>query len=429
MSLKVHIDTLTQVLVSGWAWNPNNSDEIIRLIARVESEVVGTCSATLFRRDLLNAHIGTGYHGFSLKFDRELSLNDEKLLSIAAGSLGQDELKVPLPKLNRTTSRVRAPEWLSPANAIAALAPSLDAKNVFDHIEWITPYLQANKPYNIDFFTKMMMFNRLVSGDELRNNSIESKDNQRNTVVQFWDTVDIPEDIMGNILENSKLFGCEHHFLFNDELAKEFIDSSIGSRAVDAYNYCHHPAMKSDYFRLCFLYAHGGIYIDADNVMRRSLPQVNVCDNTLHISALLREKKLVNGAFHWRSLAEFMENAKIDDIRGIQDWVIVFANDVMAANPLNEIIKVALIRATVLIEECRKVGKPANIHVVTGPTNITESILIALFKSALDGQKYPEVKIFDRNDFIKMNSTSYKTDDRYWVNSEKSNPGYVPILG
>lgn len=42
----------------------------------------------------------------------------------------------------------------------------------------------------------------------------------------------------------------------------------LGPHHLSAYERCHHPAMKSDYFRLCFIARHGGFYVDADEVFQ-----------------------------------------------------------------------------------------------------------------------------------------------------------------
>ena len=58
------------------------------------------------------------------------------------------------------------------------------------------------------------------------------------------------------------------HLLFDAEEAREFIERQLGPRHEEAYSKCYHPAMQSDYFRLCYIYVEGGCYVDADDVYR-----------------------------------------------------------------------------------------------------------------------------------------------------------------
>src|SRR5450756_2058430 len=53
--------------------------------------------------------------------------------------------------------------------------------------------------------------------------------------------------------------------LFDKHHAREFIHRRLGQRHEEAYDKCYHPAMQSDYFRLCYILVEGGCYIDADD--------------------------------------------------------------------------------------------------------------------------------------------------------------------
>ena len=56
--------------------------------------------------------------------------------------------------------------------------------------------------------------------------------------------------------------------LFGEWQAREFIRSKLGTRYERAFTMCYHPAMQSDYFRLCYILTEGGCYVDADDVYR-----------------------------------------------------------------------------------------------------------------------------------------------------------------
>jgi len=54
---------------------------------------------------------------------------------------------------------------------------------------------------------------------------------------------------------------------FGDASAAAYIAERYGAREAAAFARCRHPAMRSDYLRLCFVLAEGGFYVDADDVL------------------------------------------------------------------------------------------------------------------------------------------------------------------
>lgn len=84
-------------------------------------------------------------------------------------------------------------------------------------------------------------------------------------VFQFWDR-NIPDDVSRLLQRNQKK--CADYglgwTLFTDELAEHYLAEAWDEKVLAAYRLCHHPAMKADLFRMCRLYTHGGIYLDAD---------------------------------------------------------------------------------------------------------------------------------------------------------------------
>jgi hypothetical protein len=90
-------------------------------------------------------------------------------------------------------------------------------------------------------------------------------------VMQFWDQNVPPDDV----LEATNTWAVNNpefsHVRFSNESAREFILNYYGSELVLLFDYCHHAAMKSDFFRLAYLTRCGGIYVDADEVSREPL--------------------------------------------------------------------------------------------------------------------------------------------------------------
>src|SRR5262249_42863738 len=88
-------------------------------------------------------------------------------------------------------------------------------------------------------------------------------------LVRYWhDPNDLPDDVRACLESWDRLAGegFEIH-LFNDVSAVDYIARHYGQREVQAFARCHHPAMRSDYLRLCYILAEGGMYVDADDVL------------------------------------------------------------------------------------------------------------------------------------------------------------------
>lgn len=87
-------------------------------------------------------------------------------------------------------------------------------------------------------------------------------------VIQYWhDRDELPNDVAEciNSWRQLEREGFNVH-LFDDVLARQFISASYGTRYLTAFDRCYHPAMRCDYFRLCYILQCGGFYVDADEV-------------------------------------------------------------------------------------------------------------------------------------------------------------------
>jgi tetratricopeptide (TPR) repeat protein len=89
-------------------------------------------------------------------------------------------------------------------------------------------------------------------------------------ILQFWDRQP-PDDVMTLIRAWRDTHPDCEHTLLDEPTSRGLIAERLGERAAEAFDRCHHPAMKSDFVRLVWLHAHGGAYIDADEVCRKSI--------------------------------------------------------------------------------------------------------------------------------------------------------------
>jgi mannosyltransferase OCH1-like enzyme len=81
-------------------------------------------------------------------------------------------------------------------------------------------------------------------------------------LIQFWDARPPPE--VADLMDGWQRLNPDFEYLRFDEIAAEqFISDNFGPAYLRAFRSCALPAMKSDYFRYCALYALGGLYVDA----------------------------------------------------------------------------------------------------------------------------------------------------------------------
>jgi mannosyltransferase OCH1-like enzyme len=83
-----------------------------------------------------------------------------------------------------------------------------------------------------------------------------------NKLIQYWDKLPTPKDIEELRLTwptHNPRIDCE---IFDFEKAQQFILSEYGSEISALFSIAAIPAMQSDIFRLAYILAKGGIYVD-----------------------------------------------------------------------------------------------------------------------------------------------------------------------
>ena len=94
----------------------------------------------------------------------------------------------------------------------------------------------------------------LVQNTNANNDILLDNDKIPKKIIQFWDNLEqLPADVNECTKSWSQLdaLGYEH-LLFDNKKAGQFILEKLGNRYKRAYEKCYHPAMQSDYFRLCY---------------------------------------------------------------------------------------------------------------------------------------------------------------------------------
>jgi mannosyltransferase OCH1-like enzyme len=225
------------------------------------------------------------------------------------------------------------------------------------------------------------------------------------TIVQFWDDLDqLPGDVRECIESWKKL--REQGFevlLFDNNSARDFVARRLGPRYESAYVKCYHPAMRSDYFRLCYILMEGGCYLDADDVYHGSAIEHLFNDGRLRIQPLCYDIS-TNQMVPPSVFTELGANAST--------WIFYFNNNPLIAVNGHPIVKRALAKATEALER-PTAGELPEIQSTTGPGNLTKSI----FDLATEqGEIERALLVLCDWEDIAINkwSLSYRHDARNW---------------
>jgi mannosyltransferase OCH1-like enzyme len=223
--------------------------------------------------------------------------------------------------------------------------------------------------------------------------------------VQFWDDLDrLPGDVVECIESWRKIEeqGVER-LLFDKHQARNFISQKLGSRYKQAYDKCYHPAMQSDYFRLCYILMEGGCYIDADDVYQGSPIQHLFSDGRLKLQPLcydMATDKMVPPPLFTEPGANALS------------WIFYFNNNPLIAASGHPIVERALAQATLNLEQDVANGLP-EIQSTTGPGNLTKSI----FDAVTENGEIERVLLVlcDWENIAKSSwALSYRNDQRNW---------------
>ena len=186
------------------------------------------------------------------------------------------------------------------------------------------------------------------------------------TIVQFWnDLENLPEDVE-ECIDSWRIWsnGGFSHELYDEGRAKSFISASLSVRHQKAFERCYHPAMQSDYFRLCYLLTQGGCYVDADDVCSSVSLDVLFDDGRLKVQPLCYD--LASGTMVPSSV--FLRDDAFS-----ADWIFYFNNNPLIASAQHPVIELAVSRSTHLLEATGADVLP-EIQETTGPGNLSRSI-------------------------------------------------------
>ena len=251
-----------------------------------------------------------------------------------------------------------------------------------------------------DFVRKFIQFSRPVSAPLA---GPEGKPPRR--IIQFWNDLDLlPKDVEGCIDSWRKLKtkGFEI-LLFDEQQARTFIAQRLGHQYELAYDLCYHPAMQSDYFRLCYILVEGGMYVDADDVYQG-----------MSIDHLFTDSRLKVNPLCYDSINDKMVPHSVFMQPGINSsgWIFYFNNNPLVAGRCHPLVQWALISATTSLKRQVK-GIFPEIQSTTGPGNLTKSIFAASIKHRFIEENLVVLRNWESIATSKW-PLSYRSDTRNW---------------
>lgn len=229
------------------------------------------------------------------------------------------------------------------------------------------------------------------------------------TIVQFWHNLaELPEDVAECIKSWSKWENRGFlHRLFDRQSAEDFISRTLGHEHVLAFGRCYHPAMQADYFRLCYIFVEGGLYVDADDV----------CIAT-DISFLFRGPQLKVQPLCYDidsdtmiEPADFLEQSSEP-----KNWIFYVNNNPLVGRKGDPIIERSLMRSTRLLNNARR-GELLEIQSATGPGNLSKTIFEMGAVSDIEGGLLI-LKDWEATAISKW-PLSYRSDARNWRHSNQ----------
>jgi mannosyltransferase OCH1-like enzyme len=229
------------------------------------------------------------------------------------------------------------------------------------------------------------------------------------TLVRYWhEPGAIPADVRGCMNSWGRLAdeGFELR-TFGDESGGAYVNEKYGGREREAFARCRHPAMRSDYLRMCFLLAEGGLYVDADDVLLGDGWKTIFRNGELKLQPLCYDVPsggMVPAPEIWK--ADLATNGRIFYVN----------NNPIAAPAGHPVLLRALARATgrLLSEEPRP-----EIQSTTGPGNLTAALAAHARELKLAGLPLDCELLRDWQTIAETRwDLSYRGDARNWRNMD-----------
>lgn len=193
--------------------------------------------------------------------------------------------------------------------------------------------------------------------------------------------------------------------MFGDVSARTYIAERYGQREVAAFERCRHPAMRSDYLRMCYVLAEGGLYVDADDVLMSDGWKEVFRDGTLKVQPLCYDIT-VGG------MVAATELRRVD--LPTDGRIFYVNNNPIAAPAAHPVLRRALARATDALLGDDLVPE---IQSTTGPGNLTASLAAHARELMATGVQADFELLLNWDSAAEPCwNLGYRSDDRNWRN-------------
>lgn len=206
----------------------------------------------------------------------------------------------------------------------------------------------------------------LVRGDHRPSAGSARRPGIPKVIVQFWDDLEtLPADVAECMATWEPLAALGYRReLFDDSSGRRFILENFSAREVAAFDRCGHPAMRCDYFRMCYIACRGGFYVDADDVYSGADCAFLFADARLKVQPL---------CFDTVTEEMVAADAYLRHSPPSPTWIYYVNNNPIVAPPAHPIVRAALARATrILLDPGTRMP---GVQSTTGPGNLTASLV------------------------------------------------------
>lgn len=299
------------------------------------------------------------------------------------------------------------PTVIAPAPDIAPLSD--DPREGISAMDAYPPGFEEDDRLRSDFIRQITL--RQLGRNRASSTCERTEDEELipRTLVRFWhDPCDVPPDVRKCLESWDGLRDEGFSFrMFDDTSATTYIAERYGQRELAAFGRCRHPAMRSDYLRMCFVLAEGGLYVDVDDVLLGDGWKQVFRDGTLKVQPLCYDV----AAGGMVSASELRR----PDLP-TEDRIFYVNNNPIAAPAGHPVLRRALARAT---DNLLGEDPAPEIQSTTGPGNLT-AVLAAHAREAEVSGTLPEVELLlDWEETAEPRwDLSYRGDARNWRNMD-----------
>jgi len=164
------------------------------------------------------------------------------------------------------------------------------------------------------------------------------------TIMQYWHSAELPEDIAGWVGLWKQRNPDFQHRLFNDDTARAYLSQHFPKEYVEAFNDCALPAMRCDFFRYAFIYHEGGVYVDAAVSCLTPLTEwLDLNTDMILLKKERRDDRLTNSFIVAKARHPFLKKlleacvANIQNKRSNNVWLVTGPGVIKKLLDLNEI--------------------------------------------------------------------------------------------